>query len=65
MKTQSVKQKCFESITQSIQRLYKPQIKSYQIQKRKTDKQYNNNHRLFNGAFALCSMPTSWLQHFI
>lgn len=38
IKTQSVKQKCFESITQSIRRLHEPKIKSYQIQKRKTDK---------------------------
>lgn len=38
IKTQSVKQKCFESITQSILRLRKPKIKSYLIQKRKTDK---------------------------
>lgn len=38
IKTQSVKQKCFESITQSIRHLRKPKIKSYPIQKRKTDK---------------------------
>lgn len=48
IKTQSVKQKCFESTTQSILRLHKPRIKSYQIRSRK--------YQLLGSVFTLCSM---------
>lgn len=48
IKTQSVKQKCFESTTQSIPRLHKPRIKSYQIRSRED--------RRLGSVFTLCSM---------